>query len=53
MNILKQLLEEIEKLKQSEELLEQIWSELGPYSTQLPDSLMNNIRKYFKFDDSE
>ena len=46
-------LEEIEDLKKAKALLEEIWIEIGPYSTVLKDSLQQKINNYFRFDDSE
>lgn len=47
------VLEEIQDLKLSHELLEEVWRELGPYNTALSYPLRNQLRNRFGFDDSE
>ncbi len=53
---LTKLLSEIARLQQAARLLEDVWSDVGPYGgIQAPIShrTMNGLRKYFKFDDGE
>ncbi len=47
------ILNEIEELKEGVGLLEEIWSELGPYTDHLPIELRIKLQRYFNFDDSE
>ena len=48
-----QVLEEIEYLKESEDLLEKVWLELGAYSQHLSEPLRRDLQNHFRFDDSE
>lgn len=54
-----ELLKEIEALKKDRELLEELWSEVGPYSSEakeeakMIDRVRTKLRNHFKFDDSE
>ena len=51
---LEKVLEDIEKLRQAYELLEQVFLEHGPYGDcPIPDELRYKINNYFDFDDSE
>lgn len=57
MNIrIKKLQEKIAKLEKqmaTEELLQAIWLELGPYTPHLTTDLRYALQDHFKFDDSE
>lgn len=46
-------MEEIDHLKEGQELLESVWSELGPYTNSLSNELRAKLQNYFGFDDSE
>lgn len=59
-----QLLEEIRKLQEAHSLLEKLYYEIGPYklheiihknyySNEDANSMINNLDRYFDFDDSE
>jgi len=57
---LNELIEEIEYLKEAEELLLQIYTNVGVYNLEILDGnfdysrqLSKRIREHFKFDDSE
>ena len=47
------LMADIKKSIRAVEIVEDIWTELGPYNDVLSDELNNKIRKFFEFDDSE
>lgn len=47
------VLEDIRSLQNDRELLEEIWTELGPYENTISDTLRYKIRDHFNFDDSE
>jgi hypothetical protein len=60
MNILDELMEEVAKLKEGNNLLEQVWAAHGAYGTGgptgdgiIPDELRYKINHFFGFDDSE
>ena len=44
---------QIEKQLEKEKLLEEIWWELGPYTSHLSNELRHRLQDYFNFDDSE
>jgi hypothetical protein len=53
---IKELKEEISKLQKqlkSEQLLQEIWLELGPYTNHLSRDLRHKLQDHFGFDDSE
>lgn len=53
---IKELNAEIEKLQkqvEAEELLQDIWYELGPYTDALSNPLRRKLQEYFGHDDSE
>jgi hypothetical protein len=53
---IKELNDEISKLQKQldvEELLQELWNELGPYSDALSNGLRYKLQDYFGFDDSE
>ena len=52
---LDKLLQEIELLKKANELLNKIWTELGPYDdgSKLTDRTRIELQHFFNFDDSE
>lgn len=50
---LKEELALLEKQQEAENLLQEIWLELGPYTPHLPNELRYKLQDYFKFDDSE
>jgi hypothetical protein len=53
---IRQLEAQLLALKQestAHELLEEIWTELGPYTDALPRELRYRLQDYFEFDDSE
>lgn len=50
---LNKLLGEIEILAKAQELLDEVWIELGPYNAVLSDELTHKLRDYFHHDDSE
>jgi hypothetical protein len=53
---IRELNEEIEALQkqlESEELLRDLWYELGPYSDALSNTLRYRLQNYFGHDDSE
>ena len=49
----KNLLYDIKRACKAMEIVEDIWTELGPYNTILSDELTDKLRKFFDFDDSE
>lgn len=53
---LEAFLADINRLKQAQTLLEEVWSALGPYftpGTKLPTELQSKLQQYFRFDDGE
>lgn len=53
---IKILKDEIEKLQESvtsQELLTEVWHELGPYTPHLTKELRFKLQDHFEFDDSE
>lgn len=52
-NIVRALLDELERAEKSKKLLEEIWLELGPYTDKLPPELLSRMQDYFGFNDSE
>jgi|LakMenEpi03Aug12_release.lakeMendotaPanAssembly.Ray.scaffolds.fasta_scaffold3500737_2 hypothetical protein len=53
---IKELKEEISKLEKQlkyEQLLQEIWLELGPYTNHLSRDLRHKLQDHFGFDDSE
>jgi hypothetical protein len=52
---LDKLLEEIARLKAGNELLDKVWTELGPYDdgSKLSDRTRMELQRFFNFDDSE
>jgi L-ribulose-5-phosphate 3-epimerase UlaE len=52
---LDKLLEEVSRLAQARELLDEIWTHFGPYGTgePMPVQLISKLQRYFRFDDSE
>lgn len=53
MELLNKLLDELQHLKDAKDLLESIWSELGPYNQALTEKTRYKLQDFFKFDDSE
>lgn len=52
--IIDSIMEEINDLKEAKNLLEKIYSDIGPYKDeQVSDETWKLVRDYFKFDDSE
>lgn len=52
--MLDEMMEEIAKLKEGNDLLEQVWLEYGPYGEgSIPDKLRYKINNFYGFDDSE
>ena len=51
--MIEELIEELKKGKEAQELLLAIWSELGPYTDKLSPVNLERLNKLFKFDDSE
>ncbi len=48
------LCNEIGKLQQAHELLEELYLAVGPYQDgEIPDKTWSKVKDYFKFDDSE
>lgn len=51
------LLQDVERLREAEKLLERVWSEIGPYGLRPGESpkpdLLHDMREHFDFDDSE
>jgi hypothetical protein len=51
---LDKLLEEIARLKEANELLDKVWTEVGPYNNEkISDKTMRELQRFFNFDDSE
>ena len=50
---LEQEIERLEHQLASEEILEKVWIELGPYTPHLSQDLLLELRQHFDFDDSE
>lgn len=50
---LRDQIDNLERQIKTEELLEDIWLELGPYTNALPEKLQVRLQEYFGFDDSE
>ena len=50
---LETLLKEINELKSAQNLLEEIWLEVGPYGREISDALRYKLQDFFNFDDSE
>lgn len=50
---LKQEIKRLQGQLESEELLEEIWIELGPYTPHLSLELLRKLQNHFDFDDSE
>jgi len=53
LDTIENLLMEINHLKEAEELLEEIWGELGPYTDKLSMELLIKLQRFMNFDDSE
>jgi hypothetical protein len=53
------LMKDLERLREAERLLERIWAEIDVYSAKFRDekgmspALQRDMRRFFKFDDSE
>ena len=58
-SVLPQLLNELGRLQEARELLEQVWEELGPYghgglqATVLTQPTVVRLQRFFNFDDNE
>ena len=50
---LKAEIERLEKQVEAEELLQEIWLELGPYTPHISNELRYKLQDHFCFDDSE
>lgn len=52
--VMEQMLEELGKLKEAHDLLDDIYLEIGPYKDrQVTNVTWNKVLNYFEFDDSE
>ena len=50
---LQQEIDQLNEQLKSEELLQEIWIELGPYTSHLSSELLLKLHNHFDFDDSE
>ena len=50
---LQKKIKRLEKQVQTEELLQAVWLELGPYTPHISNELRYKLQDYFGFDDSE
>lgn len=53
-NTLSELVNEISHAEKGLKILEQIWIEVGPYNqNKVSEETLNELNKFFEFDDSE
>ena len=50
---LRDKIDDLEHQIKTEELLEEIWIALGPYTDAIPEKLRGKLQNHFSFDDSE
>ena len=55
--MVEELIEELNRLKEAERLLRDLWLDIGPYNIRegqmISEDLMNRLNDYMRFDDSE
>lgn len=53
-NRVKELIDDLQVLSEADTLLQDIFSEIGPYNNRkISDETWEKVRNYFEFDDSE